>query len=85
MEIEILNKIENNNEPQQINKAIIEDVELQRLYNKIIEIYSKTLPTIIYENNKSKIIWNNENNESLIKNIKNLIKLRTLQIINHYI
>lgn len=67
-----------------IQKEIIEDIELQRLNAKRVEIYSIATPKVILKDGKAETIWIDETNHPLIKKINELIKLRTQQIINNY-
>jgi hypothetical protein len=67
-----------------IHKAIIEDVELQKLHAKKVEIYSLATPTVILKDGKAETIWIDETNHPLIGKINELIELRTQQIINAY-
>lgn len=67
-----------------IQKAIIEDVELQKLHAKKVEIYSMATPTVILKDGKAETVWIDETNHPLIGKINELIELRTQQIIDAY-
>jgi len=67
-----------------IQKAIIEDVELQKLHAKKVEIYSVATPTVILKGGKAETVWIDETNHPHIKKINELIELRTQQIIDAY-
>jgi len=67
-----------------IHKAIIEDVELQKLHAKKVEIYSIATPIVILKDGKAETIWIDETNHPLIGKINELIELRTQLIIDAY-
>ena len=67
-----------------IQKAIIEDVELQKLHAKKVKIYSMATPTVTLKDGKAKTVWIDETNHPLIGKINELIELRTQQIIDAY-
>lgn len=67
-----------------IQQAIIEDVELQKLHAKKVEIYSMATPTVIIKDGKAETIWIDETNHPIIGKINELIELRTQQIIDAY-
>ena len=67
-----------------IYKAIIDDVELQKLHAKKVEIYLMTNPIVILKDGKAKTVWIDETNHPLIGKINELIGLRTRQIIEAY-
>lgn len=67
-----------------IQKAIIEDIVLQKLYAKKVEIYSIATPAVILKDGKAEIIWVDETNHPLIRKINENIELRTQQIIDAF-
>jgi len=67
-----------------IHKAIIEDIELQKLRAKIVEIYFLATPTVILKDGTAETIWIDETNHPLVGKINELIELRTWQIIDAY-
>jgi len=70
---------------QQLREAILNDTVLKDMYQYINHIYSVSFPTIIYEIGSNTITYKySEVVESLVGNVKHVIKHRENQIIGYY-
>jgi len=67
-----------------INRAILEDPELQRLYAERALIYTVATPIIVLKDGKAALIWLNEANSEKLKKIDELVQFRVDQIVKFY-
>lgn len=67
-----------------INRAIIEDDELNRLYAERVKIYTFVTPTMVLKDGKATLIWLDETNSERLKKVDELIQLRVDQIVDFY-
>lgn len=67
-----------------VQKAIIEDQQLQRLNAERVKICSLATPTVVLKDGKEVVVWIDETTEPLLSKINELIEHRINQIKRFY-